>query len=117
MLAALDVGEKSRVARALGVEGMFVSSLGVRSTARGQRLVDEATEIAERVGDPILLAASVGAQGIVAYMSGQFRAAAELLSTAERAFRETTAGATLAGSRRSARRASSSSGLSACSRS
>src|SRR6185437_8409477 len=52
VLLALAAGEPYRVARALAMEGAFVSVAGPRADARAQALLDAAEALAERIDHP-----------------------------------------------------------------
>ncbi len=88
LLLALKLGEQKRVAYALGVEAMFTASQGGRHLAKGSKLCDEASSIADASGDPFLLAGALGAQGVVTFFHGQWRRASERLLHAIHSLRE-----------------------------
>lgn len=70
---ALEAGEPCRVARALAVEAMFISSRGLSRGRRALILVDAAREVAERTGDPHAAADASTAAGMAAVMFGRWR--------------------------------------------
>jgi hypothetical protein len=77
LLAALEAGEPSRVARSLGIQVCFLSTVGHRTSAQAARLIDVGLELAERTGDPYARAYSLTAQSIHAYQLGRWRLAVE----------------------------------------
>ncbi|MGO9207559.1 MAG: ATP-binding protein, partial [Candidatus Limnocylindrales bacterium] len=94
LLLALRAGEPYRIARALCFEACHVSAAGGPSQHRVARLVRVAEEIAQQLDDPYLLGGVILTQGVVAYFSGQWRRAGELLDRAQVIHRTRCTGAT-----------------------
>jgi hypothetical protein len=77
------MGEPGRVARALAQEAVSRATAGLPREADALKLVHSASAIAERTGDPGLVALVGGVHGIVAYLCGHFREAVERLLDAQ----------------------------------
>jgi hypothetical protein len=88
LLAALKLGERSRIARALGVEAIYLASQGPRGAARARGLIDRMRTIAKAERDPFLEALADTAAGVVAYLGGELVRAAELLRATEDRFED-----------------------------
>ncbi len=82
LLLALRLGERIRLARALGVEAVVLATSGPGSRARAEKTLRLAREAAQP-DDAYLDAIIIWATGCVAYLVGQFERANELLETAE----------------------------------
>ena len=85
---ALDAGEPYRISRALALEGgfLFVLAPGRRKYARA--VIDQAQEMATRLGHPHALAMAVAAAGVAAYHIGKFRDSMQLMDRADGIFRD-----------------------------
>jgi hypothetical protein len=95
LLGALRVGERTRCAVALATESVYQSSQGGRGVERARALVDVVRKIADDTQDPKLRAFVAMSAGTVEYWICQLARADELLSDAERIFREQTTGTNL----------------------
>jgi len=73
LLSALKVGDPSRVARSLGIEVCFVSTLGYASRKHANRLIAEARKLAERTKDPYALAYALSGESVNAFLQGRWR--------------------------------------------
>ncbi len=82
LLLALRAGEPFRIARGLCYEACHLSTAGGPSQHRVAKLVREAEKLARQLDDPYLLGGIFLAQGIAAYMSGQWKRGTELLDHA-----------------------------------
>ncbi len=78
-LAALAAGEPSRVARALAGEASFVALSGVKAQCRAEAIAGRASQLAERIQDPVARGWAAFANGMIAYQTGRFRVARENL--------------------------------------
>jgi hypothetical protein len=77
LLLALRIGEPIRVARALVAEANFLAAQGRRTAKRTAEVIDLAAQLIATIDDPELPAWLAAARGLVAYMDGRFRVAAE----------------------------------------
>jgi hypothetical protein len=77
LVRALALGEPQRIARAFGVEGIYMASQGGKGVARGKALVDRMHAIARSSNDPFLESLAWTANGIIAYLSGDLALAME----------------------------------------
>jgi serine/threonine protein kinase/tetratricopeptide (TPR) repeat protein len=75
MMLALEAGEPRRIVRALVEESGASAFAGTRRGPRADRIADQAEAIAERLGDVRLLADVTLLRGLLAFMSGDWRAA------------------------------------------
>ena len=92
LLLALQLGEPYRVARALAVEALFVSSTGGPAIPRATELLEAAGEVARRINNPHAIGLFELSTGIAAYMQGRFAAALESLDRADTIFRDRCTG-------------------------
>ncbi len=69
---ALRVGEIGRISEALALHGAYSAGLGGKHLAEGRETVARATALAERSGDPRLLAIATGSRGMVEFWSGDW---------------------------------------------
>ena len=76
------------------MEASYVSFAGRRSERRVSELVRIAEEIAQRLDNPHIWGGVFAAQGVAAYMSGQWKPAVELLDRARDIFRTRCTGVT-----------------------
>ncbi len=83
LLMALKLGEPVRVGRCLGGDAMYRAMQGGRGLQRSREVVAQMQEIAERHHSPYLTAGTLGVKGFIRYVSGDFRATAELTREAE----------------------------------
>jgi hypothetical protein len=89
LVAALELGDPLRIARALTVEAMFLAARGPKLAARVEDVLGRAQVLVDELGDPQLPAWISAARGLAAYQAGRFRIAAEHSDTAVRQLRET----------------------------
>ncbi len=73
LLVALQAGEPYRVARALAGEAGFAAAAGGPARERAEMLLAAAKGCAEKVGHPFVLSWAALAEGIGAYLLGEFR--------------------------------------------
>jgi hypothetical protein len=92
LVLALRAGEPYRVARALAMEGAYVSMGGNRSRARTARLLRAAHALAERVNHPYAVGLARMTAGNAAMCDGRWREARTLCEGAEQIFRERCTG-------------------------
>ncbi|MFO0596169.1 MAG: protein kinase [Myxococcaceae bacterium] len=86
LLLALEAGEPHRVTRALAAEAAFVATGGLPAERRAAKLVSEARELAERLGDPLLIGLVDFCAGLTRFCVGKWREAAQFTALAERRF-------------------------------
>lgn len=91
-LLALDAGEPMRVARALAVEAMYLSTTLRPGSARIETMLSRATALASELGDPFTQALCRGTAGIRAFQEGRFVDALPMVQDAERLFRDRCSG-------------------------
>lgn len=92
LLLALRAGEPFRVARAMAFETVQSVAPGGSSRARGLELAHRAQELAEKVGHPHAIGLSIWADGVAAYLVGQWKKAAELCGQAAEILRDKCTG-------------------------
>ncbi|MBX3185575.1 MAG: AAA family ATPase [Labilithrix sp.] len=96
LLSALDAGEPRRLARAIALEGAFSATAGTKRRARTAEVIELATRMADRTGDPTVVAQAISAAGVAAFLEGRWKNARELLTLAEVRLREECSGAGVA---------------------
>jgi tetratricopeptide (TPR) repeat protein len=94
LLLALELGEPLRIGRALAHEACYLSTQGERGRRRARQLIVECEQIMSRFPTPYLDGWVSTARALVHYMGGDFVAAQELLSGAEKVFYEQVVGKT-----------------------
>ncbi len=94
LLLALRVGEPYQIGRALTLEASHLSAAGGRSRRRVSRLVRKNEAIAQRLDVPYIWGGVFIAQGVAAYMSGQWKRGGELCDRAGDIFRTRCTGVT-----------------------
>jgi serine/threonine protein kinase/tetratricopeptide (TPR) repeat protein len=87
MLFALQVGEPTRVARALAVSGGYLATRGARSSARVATNLAKARAIAERTGDPQSIGYAIANSAVSHYLVGEFPRTVTDADRAEAMFR------------------------------
>ena len=92
LLLALKAGEPYRVARALATEAGFSAIRGRPSSGRTADLVEKATALAERIGQPQALGVAQLAVGLTAYLEGRWKTAWERAEKSETILRERSTG-------------------------
>ncbi|HUQ02132.1 MAG TPA: AAA family ATPase [Kofleriaceae bacterium] len=88
LLLALEAGEPTRVAKALAVEGGFLSTQGKGGRKRALKLFAAARTHLETSPSPFATALLLGSECIHAYQSGLWARALDLARAAERAISE-----------------------------
>ncbi|MBA3503551.1 MAG: AAA family ATPase [Deltaproteobacteria bacterium] len=87
-LLALALGERTRVARALTAEVMFLAAQGDRTRERTEAVLARASALIGEIDDPELPAWLAAARGLAEYQLGHFRRAAELAEEGSRRLRD-----------------------------
>ena len=89
LLEALELGERSRVARALGYEASFEAAIGGRLFGkRSERLLETVVDLSQSTGKPYDLAWSHMARGTSAWLRGSWRDAVHHCDEANRIYQE-----------------------------
>jgi hypothetical protein len=88
MMLALHTGDPYRVARALALDSAYAALGGSRAVARQRKLTDMARRLAERVGQPEMLALVSLASGTGAFFQGDWKLAQQFLERTEPMLRE-----------------------------
>jgi hypothetical protein len=88
VLLALAAGEPYRVARALAMEGAFVSVAGQRSDARAQALLGAAEQLAERIAHPHALGLCRLGRAVNHFLNGRWREALDAAAAGLEIFRD-----------------------------
>lgn len=94
LILALRAGEPFRIARALAWEGSHNAMLGQKSTARTERLLGEAQELASDLNEPMVTGTVDLARCVAAFFLSDFSACRQYGDRAAQLFRERCAGAT-----------------------
>jgi hypothetical protein len=94
VLLALDAGEPYRIARALAMEGAFVSIGGGRSARRAAALIQRSRAIAETEDNPHAIALSTLMAGAAAIATGHWNKAGSLGEEALQILRDRCVGVT-----------------------
>ena len=84
LLLALRLGERSRVVRAICMEGCFSAANGGRALAHGRELVESMIDVAS--GDAYLEAFVIFTRGVIDFLSANYRAGAAHLRESESRF-------------------------------
>lgn len=92
LLLALEAGEPSRIALALGWEAVHVACQGRPVWRRTERLVRAATSLADRLGNPHALGMASLSAGAAEFLIGRYRRALEFADRAEAIFRDRCTG-------------------------
>jgi len=86
LLYCLSLGEPTRIARALGLEAGYAASMG--PVQRAGKLVEIATELSNKSGDPYTIAFTTMVRGIIEMMANSdYHRSLETLDVAEQQFR------------------------------
>ncbi|MBA3463326.1 MAG: protein kinase [Deltaproteobacteria bacterium] len=88
VLVSLALGERTRVARALTAEAMFLAAQGDRTRERTQAVLARAAVLIGELDDPELAAWLAAARGLAEYQLGHFRRASELAEEGGRRLRD-----------------------------
>ncbi|MBC8031879.1 MAG: protein kinase [Pyrinomonadaceae bacterium] len=94
LLLALRAGEPYRVARAMALEAAQVASRGGAARERVRQVSRRAEELSRRVGHPHAISLSIWANGVSAYLMGNWKLSAELCERAAEALRDRCTGVT-----------------------
>jgi tRNA A-37 threonylcarbamoyl transferase component Bud32 len=92
LLLALRTGERRRLGRALAFEASYVGSQGHRKFPKARHLLEEAQRIAVATGDSHVAVWVKGSGGVVSYLAGSFRDAAQQLADVDPLLRDSTDG-------------------------
>lgn len=95
LLLALRVGESTRCALALSTEVMFQGSQGGRGIKRARVILDSVRQYDNEASEPRLRAFMHMSEGVLEYWACRLDRADEVLTKAERMFREETTGTSL----------------------
>lgn len=90
VLLALDVGEPSRVVRAMGLESAFASVTSRGGIERARKLLARVERIAAERPDPLHDAWAAAIRGIIAYFAAELDESLATLTVSEALFREQT---------------------------
>jgi len=88
LLLALEIGEPTRIARALTTEAMFLAAQGARTAKRAEAALAVAEQLIADLEDPELPAWVSCARGLIAFMAGDFAASYRFNEAAVRILRE-----------------------------
>ncbi len=88
ILLALRTGQTAHVGRGLAMEAIYRGTRGSRSGKTPRRLLARAREIAERTGDPYLIAWGFASEGTIRYFESQFLEAVAALERGEQMMKE-----------------------------
>jgi hypothetical protein len=88
LLLALKAGERFRVARSLAMEIANSASFGGRRRQRTQKLIETATELANRIEHPYAIGFTMSLAGVAAYLEGRWKDSRELTERAGAFLRE-----------------------------
>jgi hypothetical protein len=91
---ALESGDRTRLARAIASEGMFVATDGHRAYKRSGRLCDHALKLANASGDPYAIGFVYGSLGLRSYQLGEFVNALEYEERGLKTFNDHCTGVT-----------------------
>ena len=95
LLLALRAGEPYRVARALALEAAWTAARGGGAAReRAVQIARRAEELSQRVGHPHAIGLSLWAKGVVPYLEGSWRKAAEICEHATEVLRDRCTGVT-----------------------
>ncbi len=94
LLLALKAGEPFRVARGLAFEAAQSASRGGPAQIRSLKIAQQTEAIAQRVGHPHAIGLAIWARGIIAYVNGRWKSAADLCEQAADILRDQCTGVT-----------------------
>jgi hypothetical protein len=94
LLLALRAGEPYRVARAMAFEAAWTAARGGAARERAAQIARRAEELSQKVGHPHAIGLSLWASGVVPYLEGNWRKAAELCERATDVLRDRCKGVT-----------------------
>jgi len=88
VLLALRTGQTAHVGRGLAMEAIYRGTRGSRAGKVARRLLAQAREIAERTGDPYLIAWCLASEGTILYFESRFGEAVDALERGEEMMKE-----------------------------
>jgi hypothetical protein len=88
ILLALRTGQTSHVGRGLAMEAIYRGTRGSRAGKTPHRLLERARAIAERTGDPYLIAWGYASEGTLRYFESRFEEAVTALVRGEQMMKE-----------------------------
>lgn len=94
LLLALRAGEPFRIARAMSIEAAQTASRGNPSRRRALQIAQRSEELAQQVGHPQAIGLAIWAQGIAAYLVGDWKQAVELCEKGGEILRDRCTGVT-----------------------
>ncbi|MEP6741522.1 MAG: protein kinase [bacterium] len=94
LLLALKAGEPYRVARAMAFEVAQSVSAGGKRKERAMQIARQADELSQKVGHPHAIGLSIWANGVSAYLMGEWKRAAEFCERAAEVLRDRCTGVT-----------------------
>jgi tetratricopeptide (TPR) repeat protein len=94
LLRALELGDRGRIAQALGTEATYRGSQGPKELVRARALARTVQEIGEQKDQPYFKAWASSVSGALDYFEGRFARAEQRLSTAIQLYRAETTGTT-----------------------
>jgi serine/threonine protein kinase/tetratricopeptide (TPR) repeat protein len=94
LLLALRAGEPYRVARAMAFEAAQSASRGGPALVRAVQVARRAEELSQKVDHPHAIGLSIWSTGVVAYLGGNWKTAAELCERAVELLRDRCTGVT-----------------------
>ena len=95
LLLALQAGEPYRVSRAMSFEAAWTAARrGAAGRERATQILQRAEELAQKSGHPHAIGLSVWANGVKAYLSGDWQKAADLCERATEVLRDRCTGVT-----------------------
>jgi eukaryotic-like serine/threonine-protein kinase len=94
LLLALRAGEVFRIARAMVFEAAQAAARGGPAEQRAHELADRAEALAKRSGNPHAIGLAIWARGLIAYLLGNWKEAAELCERAAEVLRDECTGVT-----------------------
>jgi tetratricopeptide (TPR) repeat protein len=92
LLLALELGEPTRIARALTTEAMFLAAQGARTRKRTEAVIALADRMVKSLEDPELPAWVLSARGMLAFIEGELAKSCEYNEAAVRILREDCTG-------------------------
>jgi tetratricopeptide (TPR) repeat protein len=94
LLRALELGDRGRIAQALGTEATYRGSQGPKELERARALARTVQEISEQKDQPYYRAWASSVSGALDYFEGRFARAEQRLSNAIQLYRAETTGTT-----------------------
>ncbi|HKP46061.1 MAG TPA: protein kinase [Pyrinomonadaceae bacterium] len=94
LLLSLKAGEPYRIARAMSFEAAQSASRGGKALERAAQVAGRAEALSQKVNNPHAIGLSIWASGVVAYLGGDWKKAAELCEQAAEVLRDRCTGVT-----------------------